>query len=228
MSFISSIFTNLIKDLIIEKLLKKDQCLPTVTEKTEEDNELERIRKRIAKNKEFPTSEKITFTIYPHIPNILLLFFPNSFKDDKEAYDYYIKFCQKAKDLGEDEKIYKEEKLLKDGITIEIELDMLSGMKKVWNYTNNNSNMPTSFSFFNYEDIKSKDLKQEIFKLYLENWDYLEEIGMCYTWSYGDKYIGYQRIDIMPYGLDYFLFTTDYDTFQFWVKQKSEMFHNLL
>lgn len=224
MSFINSVFTNIIKDLVIAKLLKKDQCLPIIAEKTEEDNELEQIRKRIAKNKEFPTSEKITITICPKIYNILLYFFPNSFKDDKEAYDYYINFCQKAKDLGEDEKIYKEEKFLKEGITIEIELDMLTGMKKVWNYANNNSNLPSSFTFFNYNDIKNSELKQEIAQLYDDNWDFLTGIGMCCGLEEARKLIGYERIDIMPYGLDYLMFVCDYNKFQFWLGQKKDIF----
>lgn len=224
MSFISSIFTNIIKDLVVEKLLKKEQNLPITLEEKEENKELESIRKRIAKNREFPTSEKISITIYPQIHNILLCFFPNSFKNETEAYDYYKSFCQRARDLGEDEKIYKEENLLKDGIYIEIELDMISGMKRTWNYTNNNSNLPSSFTFFNYNYINNNELKQEVVQLYNDNWDFLTEIGMCYNWGDGRKEIGFQRIDIMPYGLDYLMFVCDYNKFQFWISRNQNMF----
>lgn len=187
-------------------------------------NELEKWRSKITENKHYPTAETISITIYPKIYNILLYFFPNSFKTDKEAYEYYEKFCERAEQLGEDETVFKCKKLLNNGISININLNMLSGQKTVWNYFYNNDSLCTMFNFFSYDDLKNTDLKKEIEQLYRDNWDFLESIDMCYSFDSG--YVSVRnRLDITPYGLDYYLPNwSGFCKFQFWFGQNSDIF----
>lgn len=164
------------------------------------------------------TAEKISIEVYPQIYNILLRFFPNSFKTDKEAFDYYESFCARAKSLGEDESIYKCGELLKDRFCIEINVDMLSGMQTISNSWNKNSNIPITFPFFAYDDIKNEELKKEVQQLYYENWEFLESIGMCYTrQSDGSRRIS-GHLEITPYGLDRISWCGDYNEFTHWFK----------
>ena len=165
----------------------------------------------------FPTSEEIDIYVRVNIHNLLLYFFPNSFKTENEAYEYYKNFCEKAKKLGEDEEIYKA-------------FDLYSGffinIKLIWNdYYKNSYNTCVSFKFFSFTEIKSEELKNEIKQLYLENIEFLDSIGFCAQYSWGDLSVN-SRVEICPDGVDFKLpnEVIDFHSFKYYMNTHKDIF----
>lgn len=188
-----------------------------------EEAEIEEARMEIAKNRLFPTSETINFNIYLDIGELLLYFFPNSFKNADNAFEYYINYCEQARSLGEPQEVYKEKNIINEGVHIKIQLDMKSGQKNIWNYYYQNDSFAVGFNFFNYDYIKNSELKDSITKLYLENRETLEKIGICYKFNNGEIKFK-SRLDITPFGLNHYVLMPAYNTFNHWVGQNKDLF----
>ena len=124
--------------------------------------------------KNAPTAENIDITIDFNYWKLLLFLFPNSFKDNNEAWDFYEHFCEKAKSLGEKEEVYKLPKL----IWLNYKVDMISGLVTTWN--SNTKSPETHFSFYllPYRFIKNAVLKKEIYQLYENNYEHLNKLGI--------------------------------------------------
>ena len=166
----------------------------------------------------FPTAEKYNIGISLYIHNILCQFFPNSFKNEKDAYDFLIAFCEKANALNENKNIYKQIELY--NICLDINVDLLSGLKIVNNHYYNNSSLATSFTFFEPDNIKNENLKNEIKNLYKENFDFLESIGFLHKWSNGNLGPLKMRIEATPWGIDYLLpYWADYSQIEAHIRQ---------
>ena len=107
--------------------------------------------------KNAPTAENIDITIDFNYWKLLLFLFPNSFKDNNEACDFYEQFCEKAKSLGEKEEVYK----LPELIWLNYKVDMISGLVTTWN--SNTKSPETHFSFYllPYKQIKNAVLKKK-------------------------------------------------------------------
>ena len=135
-----------------------------------------------------PTSEKIYITISPAIGEILMYFFPNSFKNIKEAESYYLNFCRNAKALGEEKCIYE----IQDSLILQINIDHLSGLYTVYNCTNNTLSSCLEFNFFNYRGFKNPELKEKFKKLCDDNEESLKSIchlaGSDQIWTPGNLY----------------------------------------
>ena len=127
------------------------------------------------------TSKEINVTFQLYIWNILLYFFPNSFKNEEEAYNYYKTFLDKAKRLGEDETIWRD---YSKEITFTVNIDLLSGNKTYWNWFYKNPNEKVCFPFFSSMQIKDKELKEEVKKLYYDNYEHLNKDLHGYACKY--------------------------------------------
>lgn len=135
--------------------------------------------------KNAPTAENIDITIDFNYWNLLLFLFPNSFKDNNEACDFYEQFCEKAKSLGEKEEVYK----LPELIWLNYKVDMISGLVTTWN--SNTKSPETHFSFYllPYKQIKNAVLKKEIYQLYENNYEHLNKLGIMDKFSNNEFFI---------------------------------------
>lgn len=129
--------------------------------------------------KNAPTAESIDITIDFNYWNLLLFLFPNSFKNEREADDFYEKFCEKAKSAHEDEIVYK----LPETIWLNYKIDMVSGLVTTWN--SNTRSPETHFPFYllPYKKIKNTVLKKEIYQLYENNYEHLNKLGIMDKFS---------------------------------------------
>ena len=144
----------------------------------------------------YPTSEQVKVSISLDPGNILCYFFPNSFKDAKEALNYYIDFANSAEIIGEDEEIYK----ILYSYNLDINIDILSGNITFYNSTTKLFNPFISFNMFHYNKIKSTNLKSDIEKLLDKNHNFLEMTGLLKIFSSG-KYIFVDSLAVLPIGI---------------------------
>ena len=126
--------------------------------------------------KNAPTAENINIVIEFNYWKLLLFLFPNSFKNDNEACDFYEQFCEKAKISGEKEENYK----IPQKVWINYKIDMISGLIISWNSYNKSPAASFIFPVFQIDEIKNKLLKNEVMKLYEENYEHLEQLGISY------------------------------------------------
>lgn len=179
-------------------------------------NRLNKIEKKIDKCK--VTSKNIDLTYYLRVDKILLYFFPTSFVDENEAFDYYKNFLKKAKELGEDDKIYKDYLTL---IRITTNIDLLSGNIIYWNWFNNLPVNEICFPFFSYNDIKNQELKEEIEKIYLDNYNHLNKILHGYVTKFSNgQIIVPNGLKLDNYGFNFDTFLCHYDEFCHWAMQE--------
>ena len=129
--------------------------------------------------KNAPTAESIDITIDFNYWNLLLFLFPNSFKNEREADDFYEQFCEKAKSLGEKEEVYK----LPEHIWLNYKVDMISGLITTWNSYYKNPAVSFGFSIFPCRKIKNESLKNEICQLYENNKEHLTKLGIIDSFS---------------------------------------------
>jgi hypothetical protein len=189
MSFISSIFTNVIKDLVIDKFLNKNNKSFIKSEKTLNKNNLRH-----------PTSETIFYTLQFDVGQFLLYLFPNTFFNKNEAEDFYIDFCKNAKKYNEAEIFYTQTTWY-DGI---VKCDLLSNMKIYWNENKKTMSYGFNFKLFTPYNIKNEDLKKEIEKIYNENIEHLQKIHFLPNESNLEFYISLSdSIWITPSGIEW-------------------------
>lgn len=129
--------------------------------------------------KNAPTAESIDITINFNYWNLLLFLFPNTFKDETEACNYFEYFREKAKSAREDEIVYE----LPETIWLNYKIDMISGLVTTWN--SNTQSPETHFSFYllPYKKIKNTVLKKEIYQLYENNYEHLNKLGVTDKFS---------------------------------------------
>ena len=157
-----------ITNLFLNRLLTKG------TEQNENGNSL----------KYAPTSEEINISIDFYYWNLLLYLFPNTFSNDKEAYDFYQDFCKRAREVNENQDIYK----IPEHIWLNYKIDMLSGLIVTWNSYNSSPQANVHFSLLKFEDIKDENLKNEVIKLYEDNYEHLNKLGIANRFSNGNLY----------------------------------------
>lgn len=171
---------------IIEKTLEKINFLYYGNKTPLENNIIE--KNSVETSKEKPsiqvTSKEINVTFQLYIWNILLFFFPNSFSNEEEAYNYYKTFLEKAKRLGEDEAIWRD---YSKEITFTVNIDLLSGNKTYWNWFYKIPNEKVCFPFFSSMEIKDKELKEEVKKLYYDNYEHLNKDLHGYARKYEER-----------------------------------------
>lgn len=160
MSFISSVFTKLVQDLVINKLLNKNN------------NSCIKAEKNIKKSLRQPTNETVFYSVQFAIGEFLLYLFPNSFTNVEEAEKYYLNFCQKAQEYNECSELYK--KVWVDGV---VKVDLLSNMKLYWDSTVKDFATGLDFKLFTPFNVKNEKLKKEIEKLYNDNLEHLQNIN---------------------------------------------------
>ena len=164
------------------------------------------------------TSKEINVTFQLYVWNILLYFFPNSFSNEEEAYNYYKTFLEKAKRLEEDEAIWCD---YSKEIAFTVTIDLLSGSKTSWNWFYKIPNEVVYFPFFSCEDIKNRELKEEVIKLYTNNLEHLTKKlhGFIHTWSDSDKIMSTdKRLAIKYLGFDFS--RPYYSEFEHWAQSE--------
>lgn len=160
MSFISSIFTNIIKDLVIDKLLNKNNQSSIKVEKL--------LNKKSLRH---PTAESISYTLQFDVGQFLFYLFPNTFANKQEAENYYVQFCKKAEEYREDSKLYQP--IWANGL---VKVDLLSNMKLYFNFTLQDLSCGFEFKLFTPNNVKNEKLKNEIKQIYNENIEHLQKI----------------------------------------------------
>ncbi len=186
--------------------------------------ELKKYREEIMKKKLFPTSEVINFGIFVDIGELLLYFFPNSFKNREDAIKYYTNFCERAESLGEEQRIYKDKSLINNTIHVVMQIDMKSGQVNTWNYYHQNNCFGVTFHFFSLSQIKNEELKKDVQNLYRENLSFHESLKIGPLSGEVELYAEPSAIDITPYGLDYHIPFAEYDRFQFFIRNNKDLF----
>ena len=152
--------------------------------------------------KNAPTSKNIDITIDFRYWKLLLFLFPNSFKNEREAYDFYENFCEKAKNFGENEEVYK----LPKHIWLNYKVDMLSGLVVTWNSLTKDPERHFNFYLLPDEDlwphvkIKNEVLKNEILQLYENNYEHLNKLGVADKFTNGSIMV-FNHFVIPPCGL---------------------------
>lgn len=106
---------------------------------------------------------------------MLFFLFPNTFKDEREAYDFYKEFCAKAKSAREDSLVYE----LPQNIWLNYKIDMISGLVTTWNSQGKSPETNFNFYLLPYKEIKNGVLKDEILKIYEDNYEHLNKLGIA-------------------------------------------------
>lgn len=144
----------------------------------------------------YPTAEHVNVSILLYSGVILYYLFPNSFKDANEAIEYYKKFSNRAKELGEDEQIYN----IPYTYNLDLSMDFLSGNIIFYNNTTKIFSAFGTFNLFHYSNLKSNELKKDIEKLLKENIEHLKNTGLLYVVGSG-KYLFVHSLAVLPSGI---------------------------
>ena len=143
-----------------------------------------------------PTSENIDISINFNYWNFLLFLFPNSFNSAKDALDFYETICAKARELNEDEDLYK----IPDYIWLNYKVDMKSGLVITYNSYSKNPQINTHFTIFYFENVKNESLRNEFFKLYEDNFEHLKNLGIVSNYT-NEKLYALTHFVINPIGI---------------------------
>ena len=162
MGLFSSILTNLLKDLIINKYINENKENKLILNDTKSSGKIVH-----------PTGESISYTVQFAVGRFLIYLFPNTFASVEQAEDYFLDFCKKAEEYNEDAELYNKN-LWFDGF---VDVDLSSNMKRYWNHNKKDHSYGLTFKLFTPSNVKNELLKKEIQELYDNNLENLIKIG---------------------------------------------------
>lgn len=161
MGLFSSILTNLLKDLIVDKYVNENKNNKPILKSI-----------KVQDNIIHPTGETISYTVQFAVGRFLMHLFPNTFSTVEQAENYFLEFCNKAEKYNEDAELYNK-KLWVNGF---VDVDLLSNMKRYWNHDKKDHSYGITFKLFTPYNVKNELLKKEIQGLYDNNLEHLIKI----------------------------------------------------